>query len=129
MIYILDKLLDTLSTWGPEYKVSLEMKVNSFPTLAENWAEILRFTDSNKDCCGDYRDRVPAMHINTAGFIEITPSIGYDKRPHPNVSTWHKYEMLQYPIKEQVWQKVILNLCHIYKSFVFSISLKSSLMM
>ena len=103
LLYLLESpnLIDTLSTWGPEYKVSLELKVNSFPTPAEGWAEVLRFTDS------DTLDiRVPAMFINTAGYVEITPSIGTDKRPYPNPSTWYKYEMFQYPIKEQVRQKV-----------------------
>ena len=104
-------IIDTLSTWGPEFKVSLEMKVNSFPTPTEAWAEVLRFTDSEIDWAwaGAYGNRIPGMHINTAGFVEITPSIGTDKRPYPNRNTWHKYEMFQYPIKEQVRQKVVFN--------------------
>ena len=85
------------------------MKVNSFPTTAEAWAEVLRITDSEIDIGGLYGNRIPGMHINTAGFVEITPSIGTDKRPYPNRNTWHKYEMFQYPIKEQVRQKVVFN--------------------
>ena len=86
-------LIDTLSTWGPEYKVSLELKVNSFPTPAEagGWAEILRFTDSDT---ADVRE--PAMFANTAGFIEITPFTGIENRTYPNAKAWHKFEMLQY---------------------------------
>ena len=95
------KLTDTLATWGPEFGVSFDMKVNSFPSSVEKWAEILRFTDSD---IADHR--FPAIHINTAGFIEISPTIGIDKRPYPNVSTWNKYEMLQYTIKEQVRWKL-----------------------
>ena len=85
-------LIDTLSTWGPEYKVSLELKVNSFPTPAEGWAEVLRFTDS------DTLDiRVPAMFLNSAGFLEINPFHGGSvNRTYPGVEIWHTYEMIQY---------------------------------
>ena len=84
-------LLDSLPLWGPVFKVSLEMKVNAFPTPEQGWAEVLRFTDSDS-----IDHRIPAMFINTAGFVEITPSIGDENRPQPTLSTWHKYEMSQY---------------------------------
>ena len=71
------------------------MKVNSFPTPTEAWAEVLRFTDS------DTADiRVPAMFTNTAGYIEITPFTGF--RHTPVVKTWHKYEMYQYLVGNKV---------------------------
>ena len=93
LLYLLESpnLIDTLSTWGPEYKVSLELKVNSFPTPAEDWVEVLRFTDSDT---ADVRE--PAMFANTAGFIEITPFTGIENRTYPNAKAWHKFEMLQY---------------------------------
>ena len=85
-------LIDTLSTWGPEYKVSFELKVNSFPSPTEVWAEVLRFTDS------DTLDiRVPAMFLNSAGFLEINPFHGGSvNRTYPGVEIWQKYEMIQY---------------------------------
>ena len=86
-------LIDTLSSWGPEYKVSLELKVNSFPFPGEagGWAEVLRFTDSET-----VDTREPAMFTNTAGFIQINPHTGNENRTYPSVKTWHKYQMSQY---------------------------------
>ena len=94
------------------------MKVNAFPTPEKAWAEVLRFTDSDST---DHR--IPAMFINTAGFIEITPSIGNENRPHPTVSTWHKYEMSQYLEEDQVKLNyvVILKLDLLYLQYHFEV--------
>ena len=74
------------------------MNVIVYPTPTEAWAEVLRFSDhDNADL-----NRIPAMFLNTAGFIEITPSIGNHNRPTPNLSTWHKYDMIQYLEGDQV---------------------------
>ena len=73
----------------------------SFPTPAEGWAEVLRFTDSDT---ADVRE--PAMFINTGGFILINPFHGgAAKYIYPNESTWHKYEMIQFHDATQVRSK------------------------
>ena len=80
-----------MPTWGPEYKVSLEFMVNSFPTPGEVWAEFLRFTDSD---IADVRE--PAMFTNTAGFIQINPHTGDENYTYPVLKTWYKYQLSQY---------------------------------
>ena len=73
--------------------------MNSFPTPAEAWAEVLRFTDS------DTLDiRVPAMFLNTGGFLEINPfhAGSVNNRTYPGVEIWHKYEMIQFHVATQV---------------------------
>ena len=61
-----DKKFPTLSSWGPIFKVSLELKIKSYnvPNLKnEYWAEVLRFTNTDNDCC-NVGDRIPAIFTN-----------------------------------------------------------------
>ena len=61
-----DKKFPTLSSWGPIFKVSLELKIKSYnvPNLKdEYWAEVLRFTTTDNNCC-NVGDRIPAIFTN-----------------------------------------------------------------
>ena len=85
-----NNLLATIPTWGPTYKVSMELKVNSFdgPKFSLNqaepgseMAEILRFTTTENDCCG-IGDSIPAIFANKRGFIRISSTGLYEHMHH-----------------------------------------------
>ena len=88
-----NNLLATIPTWGPTYKVSMELKVNSFDGAkfglnqakqSSDMAEIIRFTipekncstenncTTEKNCCGiDFGYNIPAIFAHKRGFIRI----------------------------------------------------------
>ena len=93
-----DQLLDTLPTWGPEFRVSFELYINSFPDPDDD-AEVLRFTASDKNF-GSYEDRVPTVFIKKDGHIHVSHLSCYSTWSCPNyvssVKTWYKIDLLQY---------------------------------
>ena len=96
--------MDILPVWGPEFRVSFELYINSFPNT-NSYAEVIRFADtgSNTDLMS-YEDRIPAMfvskdgHINPAhlGCQPVCPTF------FSAVSTWYKIDLLQYLKNDQV---------------------------
>ena len=76
------KLLTTLSTMGPSYKISFELFINSFTGVNlqhERYAEVLRFTCTNLDCCSP-GDRIPLIMTHKdsgdTGRITVATQIG-----------------------------------------------------
>jgi len=55
-----NKELASLEYWGPEYKVSFDLTIKSYPTSSD-WAGILRLTTGG-DCC-DIGDRIPLFKL------------------------------------------------------------------
>ena len=101
-------LMNTLPTWGPAYKVSLDIFINSFdgPNLAEGgwWAEILRFTNTTNNCGdpGDCNpgDRILAVYTNKDGYIRLNNQIGdrsgyYIDDINLDEKTWYNLEITQ----------------------------------
>ena len=97
-------LLTTLPTWGPTFKVSVDIFINSFhgKNLKDGaWAEILRFTNTtnNRDNLGD---RLPAVFTHKDGYIIVASQIGDDNNYligghiHLKKKTWHKLEITQF---------------------------------
>ena len=105
-------LLNTLPTWGPAYKVSLDIFINSFdgPNLAEGgwWAEILRFTNTTNNR-GNLGDRLPAVFTHKDGYIIVASQIGdnnnYFIGGHIQLKkkTWHKLEITQFSEDSKVF--------------------------
>ena len=64
-----------------------------------SWAEILRFTCTNKDCCAP-GDRIPSVMTNRVGKIAVSTQIGDHGNSGPalsfNVRTWTNVEIQQY---------------------------------
>ena len=98
------KLLNTLPTWGPAFKVSMDIFINSFngPNLAEGgwWAEILRFTNTTNNE-PDPGDRILAVFTNKDGYIRLNNQIGdrsgyFIDDIYLEEKTWYKLEMTQY---------------------------------
>ena len=97
-------LLTTLPTWGPTFKVSVDIFINSFhgKNLKDGaWAEILRFTNTtnNRDNLGD---RLPAVFTHKDGYIIVASQIGDNNNYligghiHLKKKTWHKLEITQF---------------------------------
>ena len=117
-------------SWGPSFKVSLELYINSFD---ENWAEVLRLTNTENDY-GDVGDRIPAIFARRTdadkkgtGTIGIRTQIGdnhgaeaYDKDGILE-KKWYTLELTQYKDNNDDKVKLIL-LGQITKLWFYSIS-------
>ena len=109
-----DNLVATLPTWGEYFEVSLQIWVESFnPSDQYGYSELLRFTASEEDNYGNWRAgaRIPAIFVNSAGYIHVTSQVGthgnYYKNVNITLKTWTKVQIKQYPDENG---KVILNL-------------------
>ena len=106
--YVAPGQVATVPTMGPSYSVSLKLYVNSFdgPNLKNGeWAELLRFTTSENDCCS-IGDRIPAIFTNKRGTIYVTTQVGNNGDMSKHVplepKTWYLVEMNQHRIKNKV---------------------------
>ena len=90
-----DQLLATIPSWGPEFTLSLELFINSFPDAATNYAEVLRFTNTDNNCC-EYGTRIPAIWIKNGDIIEVSPPGGAPGQVNVIINTWYKISMNQY---------------------------------
>ena len=110
-----DNLVTTLSSWGEYFEVSLQIWVGSY---GKSWSELLRFTATEKDCCSA-GDRIPAIFVNSAGYIHVTSQVGSNGNLATNVNiklkTWIKVVIKQYPENG----KVILH----FNSMIFDSSI------
>ena len=95
-----DNLVETLPTWGKYFEVSLKIWVESFSGNNDGWSELLRFTATENDCCFA-GDRIPAIFVNSAGYIHLTSQVGTNGNFYRNadikLKTWIKVEIKQYP--------------------------------
>ena len=96
-----NNLLSTLPTWGPSFRISLDLYINSFhrPNLKNGkFAELLRFTSRDGNCCA-VGDRIPAVFTDKRGFIQVATQIGGAGNKVKNVNldekTWYKIELVQ----------------------------------
>ena len=92
--------METLPSWGKYFEVSLNIWVDSFSGNEDGWSELLRFTATGKDCCSS-GDRIPALFVNSDGYIHLTSQVGTDGNFYKNVyvklKKWIKLEIKQYP--------------------------------
>ena len=98
----------SLPTWGPSYRLSLNVYINSFNgrNLRQGkWAELLRVTRTNNNCCA-IGDRIPAILINKGGFIQVATNIGNTGNKWKNVNLnekrWYKLDIIQYQWNNKV---------------------------
>ena len=87
----------TLPSWGQYFEVSLKIWVESYKN---GWSELLRFTATEKDY-GSAGDRIPAIFVNSAGYIGVRSQVGSTENYATNVNiklkTWIKVDIKQYP--------------------------------
>ena len=103
-----NNLMASLPTWGPSYRLSLNVYINSFHgrNLRQGkWAELLRVTRTNNNCCA-IGDRIPAILINKGGFIQVATNIGNTGNKWKNVNLnekrWYKLDIIQYQWNNKV---------------------------
>ena len=95
--------MTTLPSIGPSYKISFDLFVNSYSGVNlqhEYWAEVLRFTCTNKDCCAP-GDRIPIVMTRKDGKIAVSTQVGdngnyHSTEPFLKTRTWTKLEIQQY---------------------------------
>ena len=62
------KVLATQATWGPTYKVSLDIFVKAFPT---RWlAEVLSIGTTDKTCCTPGAN-IPSLKLSPKGRLAV----------------------------------------------------------
>ena len=104
-----DNLVATLPSWGEFFEVSLQIWVKSYK---QGWSELLRFTGSETNDYNDWKagSRIPAIFVNSAGYIHVTSQVGTNGNFATNINiklkTWIKVDIKQYPENG----KVILHL-------------------
>ena len=95
-----DNLIETLPSWGKYFEISLKIWVESFIGNKDGWSELLRFTATENDW-GSAGDRIPAIFLNSAGYIHLTSQVGkngnFAKNAYIKPKTWIKVEIKQYP--------------------------------
>ena len=95
-----DYLVDILPSWGKYFEISLNIWVNSFSGSEMGWSELLRFTATEGNCCSA-GDRIPAIFVNSAGYIHVTSQVGGNGNFYKNINiklkTWIKVGIKQYP--------------------------------
>ena len=66
------------------------------------WAELLRFTTTDGQCC-EIGDKLPAIMTKKEGVINIGTQLGDSASAGTNValniSTWYRLELMQYSWK------------------------------
>ena len=126
-----NNLLRTIPSFGPEYRISLEVFVNSFtvPHLQVGYyADILHFTSTDGTCC-NVGGRIPSIFTKKGNKISVCTQIGtngnYQKDFNFAKDEWIKLEIQQYYI---VGGEVIKlkNLAYVAMKFSFSLCMKCS---
>ena len=144
-------LLNTLPTWGPAFKVSLDIFINSFDGLNLKhgvYAEVLRFTNTTDAMNTENLDpdfqilgsRIPVVFTHKDGYIIVASQIGdnnnYFIGGHIPLKkkTWHKLEITQFSEDSKVFL-FIYSFQHLSSKLnifclisLFSIMLRSRLM-
>ena len=110
-----NNLLSTLPIWGPSFRISLDLYINSFdgPNLKNGMlAELLRFTSRDGNCCA-VGDRIPAVFTDKRGFIQVATQLGNAGNKWRNVKlsqkTWHRLDILQYTWNDKVDFTVVID--------------------
>ena len=69
-----NNLLAVIPEWGPNYKITFELNVESFANGGNLWGNIFRFTATDVDCC-NVGDRIPALFTNSGDFLYLCTNI------------------------------------------------------
>ena len=101
-------LITTLPTWGPSYRITFELYINSFDGANlknGRLAELLRLTTTDGNCCA-IGDRIPAIFTDKGGFIQVGTQIGNMGNKWKNVNlnekTWYRLDLMQYAWNNKV---------------------------
>ena len=96
-----NKLLVTIPSWGPSFKISFELKILSFANCnPDKMANYLTFTATDNICC-EIGDRIPAFFTNSGGFLQLATQIDENgnhiaKSPNLEENVWYRVEVEQF---------------------------------
>ena len=100
-------LLATLPTWGPTFRLTLDLYIHSFAgsSLNNGLAELVRLTSTDNNCCA-IGDRIPAIFTHKSGHLYIATQIGTNGNEATTVNLvkgkWHQLELVQYVQSDKV---------------------------
>ena len=93
--------------------------------MQDKWAELLRFTSTDNNCCA-IGDRIPAIFANKGGFIQVATQLWRKgnrwKNINLDVQTWYNIEMKQFSQNNKVDIQQIYILTKIFSSYNCNIS-------
>jgi len=96
-----NKLLASVPTWGPTFRISFDLKILSFANCnPDKMANYLTFTATDNNCC-EIGDRVPAFFTNSGGFLQLATQIDYNgnhiaRSPNLEENVWYSVEVEQF---------------------------------
>ena len=124
-------MLRTIPSLGPEYRISLEVFVNSFtvPNMQDGYyADILHFTSTDGNCC-EVGGRIPAIFTRKDNKMTVCTQIG------TNGNYYNSFDFVKEKwIKLEIQQNYIgggevikfKNLAYVAMKFSFSLCMKCS---
>jgi len=96
-----NKVLASVPTWGPTFRISFELKILSFANCnPDKMANYLTFTATDNNCC-EIGDRVPAFFTNSGGFLQLATQIDENgnhiaRSPNLEENVWYSVEVEQF---------------------------------
>ena len=93
-----NRLLDTLPSWGPEFQISVDIKMTSF--AGSHYKSIISFTNNPGHCC-DVGDRIPAILLKMdTKQLHVGTQIDSNGNSWANsksveINTWYNMKMTQ----------------------------------
>ena len=106
-----NKLIGSIPSWGPIFKINFDLKVLSFATCSpDGVANYLTFTASDNDCC-----KTEFLHFFNnfgGGFLQLATQINENgnlvkNSPQLEENVWYKVEVEQLMDNKQVIKKKI----------------------
>ena len=94
-----NNLLGVLPEWGPTWKISFELNIQSFPTFSDVWGNIIRFTSTTNNF-PNIGDRIPALFTNWNNQVHYSTNIddnGNENAFSSKIQTgkWYSFEIEQ----------------------------------
>ena len=95
-----NRILKNFDKWGPQFKIDLEVFINSMDTP---WATIIRFTDDNSSDCCEPGQRSPGIYLEPnlelRWRMQLNPdSLGdqFDISKDVGLKSWFNLSISQY---------------------------------
>ena len=98
-----NNLIGNIATWGKSFRISFDLKFDSWPT-ATTWSSLLHFTTNpSRDCCS-IGQRIPAFYLTTYGggrrlnvYTQLGSkgNAGLSAVVYWNLGTWYNVEVEQ----------------------------------
>jgi len=119
---VANRELATIPKWGPSFKISFDLKINSFgsdpdyeeyPAEWNGYSSVLAFKgNGGLDCCS-HGDRVPVINLRQDGDLVFSHSVGEDTSHEfryniAELNQWYNIVVEQGPSEEDKFQFRIL---------------------